>query len=247
MRFKTLLKTAIIAGIAATFAGTAAGDALIYGGLEDHPGMSGIEGHGDYNDLIFSMRGNLNFLAPGGSFYNLTKDLVDESGTVYWGQPSSDGEDMNFGYCLTGGGNCAVSHRTTLPLQYLATQDGGDPASILFQAQGIVTIELLTTITAGVNTLGWFDPNSPAILHPIFGGTDPLGTVVTFAPSGTFGLYSGNVLGQVYSSVAGWNINEATDHQHFAFAQAISTVPEPGSASFALLALGILWIRSRAQ
>jgi hypothetical protein len=215
-------------------ADTAAADSIIVGGIEDHAGTTAIEGHGDYNDLVFDMAGNISVISPQAGFNALTLNLVNESGTIFWDQHSYDGVDYNFGYCATGWGNCTVQGPPPGPLDYLAGQGGVAPLSELFQASGAVTMSLLSENTSNVagNTLGWYDPANPTVLHQILAGPDGPGASAVFTPSQIFALYSSNGKGQFYSSVASDNQDESLTQQHFALLQT-PPIPEPGTGRLA--------------
>src|SRR5450432_2757846 len=98
-------KSLSISAAAALFflqAGIAAAGPILLGGIEDYAGGSITEGHGDFNDLMFKMTGDISAIAPSAAFHALAPGMVDESGTIFWGQHSGDGADYNFGYCATG-------------------------------------------------------------------------------------------------------------------------------------------------
>jgi hypothetical protein len=214
-------------------ASTAAADSIILGGIEDHVGTSAVEGHGDYNDLMFTMTGNISVLAPQAGFNPLTQSLVDESGTIFWDQHSYDGVDYNFGYCATGWGNCVAQGPALGALNYVAGPGGAAPLTELFQASGAITMSLFfeKTSNANGNTVGWYDPTNPTVLHQILTGQQGTGASAVFTPSQIFALYSTDGLGQIYSSVAAANQEEAVNQQHFALL--VSPIPEPGTGRLA--------------
>lgn len=227
-----------------------AAESIVIGGIEDHAGSTPFEGMGDYNDLIFSLLGNVSVLAASAEQLAFNSSVVDQTGTVFWDNQSFDGNDTNFGYCVLGGGACNADAESGVSLDYVANAGGGDPLSELFQATGSITATLLVTDTSNAknNTLGWYDPSNPGVLHPIFAGGAGLGTVVTFVPSATFALYSSNGVGEFYSSMASANMNEVTTDQHFALVQGLVPEPATGPLAAAVLALAcvgrILWRRS---
>jgi len=214
----------------------------ILGGLEDWAGKSGYEHNGDFNDLIFQITGNISFNAPGGVFNNLTSSMVNESGAVFWGNPSGDGPDKNVGYFMSSLGNT----------QYLATASGGSVNNVSFSAAGPLTITILGGITADMagDTLGWYDPAHPGQESLLFNGI-AIGTSATFTPSSVFALYSDNGWGPGFSSIAADNEGESSAQQHFAFfAPQGAAVPEPSAVTLAgiglvLLALGLVGRRRR--
>jgi hypothetical protein len=225
-----------------------------FGGIEDAAGSHGFEGTGDFNDLIFSITGDVTVNAPGAAFRSLTPKMANESGSLYFGNRSLDGADFNIAYCLLGDGSCHIAV-TPSSVQYLAEQQGAAPMGIEFHAIGAVTFGLLLKETSNYNgdTLGWYDPADPADLHMIFAGPTSTSTSATVMLNGDFVLFSGNGLGQFYSSVAAANVGESTTQQHFALFQETAPVaaPEPASlllVGFALIAMILPWIKiSRAK
>ncbi len=248
----SIYKSLSVVALGALFflqANTAVAGSILLGGIEDYSGGSTIEGHGDYNDLVFEITGNISAIAAQAGFRSLAPSMVDESGTIFWDQHSLDGADYNLGYCVTGLGNCVVAGLPVGSLNYLAGPGGAAPMSELFQASGPITMNLLFEKTSNMdkNTLGWYDPANPGVLHQIFAGPDGTGTSVTFTPSGTFALYSTNGWGPFYSSVAADNQQESATVQHFAFLEVQPTeTPEPGTGVLAgLLGCGAAWQAAR--
>jgi hypothetical protein len=223
--------------------------ATILGGLEDGQGSSGLERNGDFNDVIFEIAGNVSIDAPGGMFSNLSPAVVNQTGTVFWDNPSGDGPDMNIGYCLLGEAKCTPAGAITGNFEYLSTPSGGSVNDVTFDATGTVTLTVLGGITANLgNTLGWYDLADPGVKHQLAAvAPDSSGETASFTPDGAFALYSTDGWGQVYSSVSASNVDESSNQQHFAFfePQSISSVPEPSTAALAgigavLLGLGSL-------
>jgi hypothetical protein len=245
MRLNKFIQVLGLGTMALLLARPAAADSLVYGGLEDYGGTTGFEAQGDYNDMVFRMIGNITVIAPTGGLYALTSSMVNESQSLFFDQHSGDGAETNFGYCVFGNGNCMLPGSQPQPLNYVGTSDGQAPLTELFQAEGLVTIELLVKLSSGASSdsLGWFDASNPTVLHPIFAGTDGTGTTLSFTSPGIFGLYSVNPFGQFFSSIASDNVGEVTTHQHFAFAQ--DPIPEPGTASLAGIALVAGWAGRR--
>ncbi len=228
---KSVFMLAVLA-LLGLMAGPAAAESIILGGIEDHPGSTTFEGDGDFNDLIFSLLGNVSVLAPSAQQMALNSSDVNQSGTTFFDNNSLDGNDKNFGYCALEGGTCTVGDSTG-PLDYIATASGAAADSELFQATGVITATLLIkeTSIANLDTLGWYDPTNPGVFHQIFAGSDSSGTVVTFTPSAIFALYSSNGVGDWYSSVTSDNVNDSSTQQHFALAEGV--VPEPGTGGLA--------------
>jgi hypothetical protein len=212
-----------------------------YGGLEDYAGNTGYEKWGDFNDMVYSLSGDITVSAPGAQFNDLTPSMLNEGGGLYFDQHSLDGPEYNIGYCVLDIGSCHLPVALG-SMRDLATSGGGAPLGITFHADGPVTFSLLLEVSAGANqnTLGWYDPTDPTNLHLIFAGPDVAGSSVTVNLNGDFVLFSQNALGQFYSSVASANLNESPDQQHFAIFQdppPASAVPEPRSLLMVGLAL----------
>ncbi len=238
---KSALMLAVLA-LLCLMAGTASAESIILGGVEDHPGPTAFEGTGDFNDLIFSLMGNISVLAASAGQYALNSSVVDQTGTTFFDNNSLDGNDQNFGYCALEGGYCNAGSSSNVALNYVATASGAAADSELFQATGVITATLLIKVTsiANLDTLGWYDPTNPGVFHQIFAGSDANGTVVTFTPSAIFALYSSNGVGDLYSSVTSANVNESVTQQHFALAEGI--LPEPGTGGLAGGVLAAAWV-----
>jgi uncharacterized repeat protein (TIGR01451 family) len=189
------------------------------GGIEDSPSNTSIEGAGDYNDLIFSFSSStiVTAVSQNGLLSPLTPNLVNTSSTIYWDNLSLDGPEENIGYCVLGNGNCPSIGDPFSDPQYLAGQNGAQVDDILFNTSGSVTITLLAKIAAynAVDSLGWYDPANPLVMHPIFAGSAATGTTMTFTPTPTFGLYLDNGHGGIFSSQNDQNVGDG-DSQHFA-------------------------------
>lgn len=212
------------------FSGAALHAAVIYGGVEDTQHTS-TELNGDFNDLIFSLSGNISILGAGSLF---AKPELSETAPPYWNNPSLDGKNMNIGFCIYGGGGCngGVPLSSDPGLKYYALDGGAAPDSVLFSHSGSLVVSLLLGISADTNSLYWYNPNSPWNLHPITGGT--------FTPSSTFGLATSNGLGGLRYSQDSLDTNggpSETAQQHFAIFSSTG-VPEP--SSFALIGLGLI-------
>jgi hypothetical protein len=99
-------------------AGPASAESIVVGGIEDHPGSTAFEGTGDYNDLMFSLRGNISVLAASAGQYALNSSVVDQTGTTFFDNNSLDGNDKNFGYCALEGGTCNSGSSSGVALNY---------------------------------------------------------------------------------------------------------------------------------
>jgi hypothetical protein len=211
--------------------------ATIYGGLEDTPGSTGYEKNGDFNDLIFEITGDVSIVAPGGIYNDLTASVVNESGTIFWDNPSLDAPNSNVGYMLLGDPLLG-------DIQYLAMPNGGSVNSVTFDATGTVTVTLLGGIAWNADTLGWYDPADAGpnvVIHQLIGSPDTAGESFSFNLNGDFALYSQDGQGQVYSSISSDNVNESGLQQHFAFfTDPQGTVPEASTGALTAIGVGLL-------
>lgn len=141
-----------------------------------------------------------------------------QSGSTFFNNPSWDGNKMNVGYCLAGGGNC--SWPGTLPGAIpVYTQSGNDNhnASNIYWGAGTAnsaTLEMEIAGYAGSNVFGWYDitknPNNAANRHVIFTGPNSPVSSNSFDPNGVnyafFLLANGTTLYTSYGD----------NEQHFA-------------------------------
>jgi uncharacterized repeat protein (TIGR01451 family) len=225
---RTLIVLNQYLGTPATTTPTSTLSALInFGGIEDLPGTIQTEQAGDYNDVIFSFSSStpVTVVSDNGVLNPLTANLVNNSGNLYWDNPSLDGAGKNIGYCVLGNGACPTVGGPYSNVQYLAGPSGVQIQNALFNASGSVTMTLFAKITAFNTTdaLGWYDPAHPSVLHPIFTGPAATGTSVTFTPSSVFGLYLDNGHGGVFSSQNAANVGD-TNKQHFALFAVTPTI-----------------------
>lgn len=239
-----------LAAASILLAGTNLHAATIYFGVEDAPGTNSGEGLGDYNDIIGRITGNFTINAPGVVYTNLVPGGVNETGNPFFANPSTDGAQKNIGYCLTNTGGCvgAITGAPFSNLQYLSTASGGALNVVTLSAIGTETVTLLleTSAYSGQHTLGWYDinnnVNTPGTLQQIFPGSATPGSTATFTFTGTIALYSQNLAGNFYSSIAASNLNESTTQQHFAFFSDTGTpTPVPEPATTGLVTLAIAW------
>jgi hypothetical protein len=158
-----------------------------------------------------------------GSWQSYTAADVNESGTPYWNNVSSDGPQMNIGYQL-------------LPAtpNYYGNNDGSAVNSMTFNrgtSAGAIDGSLVLEISAykTLNQVGWFDVSAPTVLHTIWTGADSStsGSAQSFTPSANWGLYIISPSGTFYSESA---LDTPADNtQHFAIFQLSST---PGAESY---------------
>lgn len=228
--------------------------ATIIVGVEDGIGINPTEGTGDYNDMIFTLTGNLG-LVGNGTLQALTPGtLTNPSGTPFWNNPSLDGTNYNIGYCLLGTGNCPTpSGFPYSNLQYFSNANAAI-GSETFTSSGSDIVTLLEENTGfGATDRLYYYPivggvaGAPVLLVP---SASSNGYSVTFTPAANFGLYF-VAPGGFVNSQSSLNQNDP-GQQHFAIFTSgaappitpgpVGSVPEPATTGvmFALLAFGVL-------
>lgn len=124
-------------------------------------------------------------------------------GNAYWNNPSGDGPAANIGWCLTGGGQCALPGGAPGPLQYYsatgAAGGGNAPSNLSFTGTTTgVSPTLLVQLTSQSpnDSFGWYavDPTTGGIvgsLHQLFSGNVAVATAATFTPPAgdNYGFY----------------------------------------------------------
>jgi hypothetical protein len=119
------------------------------------------------------------------------------SGSAFWNHASLDfNSECNIGYWLSGTGGCPQRGGLFLATSPRITPDYLGNASTGFQvikapATASVTATNRMEVSAyrPSNEFGWFDTNTPSVLHALFTGPNPVGATATFVPSGTYGFY----------------------------------------------------------
>ena len=211
-----------------------------YGGFED---VAGSGGDYDYNDLIFSVTGtNLTLNSATGVWFNQAAAGVLNTnaganglaGTPFWNNSSLDGAGgRNVGFAIWGGGAINGGSALAPGYQYLATATGASVNDVYFSVSGDVSAQVVLSITAATDTLGW-QLRSGGAVH-LFGSgvTGP----VSFTPGGDFILVATTSANPTtYAS----NSAQSDGVSHFAFFG--PAVPEPSSIGllgFALLSGGL--------
>jgi hypothetical protein len=213
-----------------------------YGGFEDLSSGPRSASDYDYNDVIFSLSGTgLQLQSHGDSFY--AKPSVDQSGRPFWDNVSWDGQKMNVGYCIYGGGNCGSGIDANA--QFLASNPNspkGSANNVTFHVDGTVNATLLLNISAADDEIGYYLLSDPTkSFHAVSATSDP--NLYTFTPNGDFGLI-GLVGDTMYYSQT--FLGACDDQSHFAFFS--SSAPEPGMMSLmgaGLIGIGTLVRRKR--
>jgi MYXO-CTERM domain-containing protein len=241
------MRWAVLVAAAALAAIPSQASSLLIGAIEDLPGAGGVERNGDFNDLIFSIRGEVSVNAPGSTFTLLTPGLLSENGPIFWDNPSLGNKDI--GYCLLGNPLCAIAPLGTV--NYMAGTGGTQLLDQTLQAQGAVTFEILGRFSAyaSMSSLGWCSPSDCVHTQHTLFAPGSAATSITVTPGGAFALYFTNGLGQFYGSRAADNAGESTGQQHFAFFSdpPANVVPEPAAFGLAALGLAGLIVRKRSR
>jgi PEP-CTERM motif-containing protein len=229
----------ILVGAAAALLTSPAFATTYYGGFED---TSGAGADYDYNDLIFNVTGtNLALHTATGVWFNRSSAGVLNAGagaaglagTPFWNNSSLDGAGgKNVGWAIYGGGAINGGVGLAPADQYLATATGASVNDVFFSVDGNVTEQVVISITAATDSLGWQLASGGAI-HLFAPGTQG---PTPFTPGGDFVLI-GNVGGGTNFAS---NAAAADGVSHFAFFG--TAVPEPSSIGllgFALLGSGL--------
>jgi len=111
-----------------------------------------------------------------------------------WNNTSNDAGDCNVGYWVSGAAGCDVPgfYTSTDPAGYTPNYLGDGGTMFMFEPTGqpiTITVEQQVALWAktGENVFGWFSATTGPT--PLFSGSTPLGTVVTFVPDGEWGFY----------------------------------------------------------
>jgi hypothetical protein len=161
------------------------------------------------------------FGTAGSGFQTWTTANLNEDGTPFWDNTSTDGPQKNIGYCMAGGGGCTIS---PLPgaLPYWGTASGGADTSVYFGNTGPLaggaTMLIEIAGLASTNEFGWvgYDPLTNSLttgLNVIFTGSDTAGASATFTPS-AFYLFFIQVpgTGDIYFTNSAFNKGDSLAH-----------------------------------
>jgi len=117
------------------------------------------------------------------------------NGSTYFNNASWDGNGMNIGFCVAGGGACNFTGQPNAALPVYAGLNFGSPGAFSLKPSGTDNASLMLEVAglANVNQFGWYligsDPNNPANRNPLFLGPQGAGATASFAPGGTYGFY----------------------------------------------------------
>jgi hypothetical protein len=120
---------------------------------------------------------------------------ASNNGSTYFNNVSWDGNTMNVGFCLAGGGSCNFSGQPNASLPVFADNNFSAPGSFYLNPTGGSSASLMLEVAglANSNQFGWFligtDPTNAANRNPIFLGPQGPGTVSNFNPNGAYGFY----------------------------------------------------------
>jgi len=174
--------------------------------------------------------------SPGAAFQTWNKGDLDQDHKPYWDNTSLDGEHRNIGYALTGNPAVGLSNAPgAIPFWGMsfnsANDTGGNPDLNFFLNQtgggSNASLRLEISDHSTTNEFGWYNTSSPAILHPIFSGSESAVTNHSFDPTVNYGFYmkDGRSGGQVFYTQSRLNSTAEREHQHFALFKGSSNTP----------------------
>jgi hypothetical protein len=174
-------------------------------------------------------------VGPGGAFQPWTASVLGpqsaptNNGVPYWNNLSGDGATANIGWCLTGGGACAIASppgaisyygtATKAAVQNMNFVSTGNPATVTLLQQ--LTNQVGSAQNSGYNVFGWYTINANGTIAsttPLWNSkTDSLGETATFtpgAPGTKYGLFLENIQGGGTNVEADyfWFMNSSSDY-----------------------------------
>lgn len=194
----------------------------IWVGTEDVPLQQSDR---DYNDIVLYLAGtNLSIVGPGSWSPMVTPN---QDGSPFWDNTSSDGNQLNVGYFLTGTGGFAGNPNSPniaqSDLLYYSGPGGVSVPSFMMFAPGDIGASILIEVAgnAGSNEIRWFKASDPGTTYLLLVGPGS----TSFNPGENFGLVQTGSGGTFRTDLNGENF------------AAFSQVPEP--TTFAMLGLGL--------
>jgi len=129
-----------------------------------------------------------------GSFQN-GWSTSNNNGSTYFNHASWDGNGMNVGFCIAGGGNCNYSGQPNAILPVYAGPSFSSPGAFSLMPSGGSSAQLMTEVAglSNTNEFGWYligsDPTNAANRNIIFTGPQGAGAASNFNPGGAYGFY----------------------------------------------------------
>lgn len=117
------------------------------------------------------------------------------NGSTFFNHVSWDGNGMNLGFCMAGGGSCNFSGQPGTSLAVFAGPNFNAPGSFYIAPSGGSGAALMLEVAglSNSNQFGWYlvgsDPTNAANRHPLFLGPQTAGATSNFNPSGSYGFY----------------------------------------------------------
>lgn len=160
----------------------------------------------------------------GAGFQTWADTNLNENGSPYWDNTSMDGTNRNVGFYLT---DALTAHLEGAPgaLPYWGNAfnsitDTGGVADLNFFLQrndptSLAILELEVAGRSNINEFGWYDTNSPAVLHPLFSGSQAALITNAFAPSAQYGFYLKSGDADTFYTQSSLNSSGDAAHQHF--------------------------------
>jgi hypothetical protein len=119
----------------------------------------------------------------------------NNDGSTFFNNASWDGNNMNIGFCMAGGGSCNFTGQPGVALPVFAGPSFSTPGAFYISPSSAGGAALMLEVAglANSNQFGWFlvgsDPTNAANRHVIFTGPQGAGAVSNFNPSGPYGFY----------------------------------------------------------
>jgi hypothetical protein len=171
--------------------------------------------------LAIGSTASADLLVGTGGWQSWNASVLGENGIPYWDYGSYDGSQENIGFYLTETGSYFSSlspYEHPGPVPYWGDSSGGFDTSFYFTSDSASSSAALKIEIAGYmdyNEFGWYDVGT-GTKHQIFSGPDSQGASLNFDPTGDYGFYLINKLGQTFMTQAGADGSADPNFQHFA-------------------------------